>query len=145
LLRVVLNGLSVKDLTVVLAGIEVLVIVLGQGDLLLVVTQLQICDIVFGLNRSIVGTTFLLFLFTLLALLLQLLGRLLWLAGKVTGADLAAQDAGLCPIALCNAECNLLQNELGLFAACHGTEGLDLQLAQNVGGGVDVSLALLDV
>jgi hypothetical protein len=74
LLGVVLDGFGVEDLTVVLAGIEVLIIVLGQGDLLLVVTQLQVCDIVFGLNGGIIGTTLLLFLFTLFLLLLQLLG-----------------------------------------------------------------------
>ena len=113
--------------------------------MLLVVTQLQICYIVFGLDGGIIGTTLLLFLFTLLALLLQLLRRLLWLARKVASADLAAQDAGLCPVTLCDAECNLFQNKFGLLAACHGTKSLDLQLAQNVGGGIDVSLALLDV
>jgi hypothetical protein len=74
LLGVVLDGLGIKNLTVVLAGIKVLVVMLGQGDLLLVVAQLQVCDIVFGLNGGIVRTTLLLLLFTLLLLLLQLLG-----------------------------------------------------------------------
>ena len=74
MLRVVLDGLGIENLTVVLASIEVLVIVLGQGDLLLVVTQLQVCNVVFGLDRGIIRTTLLLLLFTLLLFLLQLLG-----------------------------------------------------------------------
>lgn len=74
MLGVVLNGFGIEDLTVVLACIEVFVVVLGQGDLLLVVTQLQVCNIVFGLDGGIVGTTLLLLLFTFLLLLLQLLG-----------------------------------------------------------------------
>lgn len=74
MLRVILNGFGIQNLTVVFAGIEILVIVLGQSDLLLVVTQLQVGDIVFGLDGGIVGTTFLLLLFALLSLLLQLLG-----------------------------------------------------------------------
>lgn len=145
MLRVVLHGLGVEHLSVVLAGVEILVVVLGEGDLQLVVAQLEIRHVVGGrLGRLILGA--LLFpLFVLLALLLQLLVRLLGLSCNVSGADLSAEDASLRPVAVVNAELHLLEDELGLLASGHGSECLDLQLAQDVGGALGVALALLDV
>ncbi len=46
LLGVFLSGLRIQDLPVVLADVEVLVIVLGEDDLLFVVLELQVGDIV---------------------------------------------------------------------------------------------------
>jgi hypothetical protein len=39
----------------------------------------------------------------------------------------------------------LLKDELGLLSPGHGAEGLDLELAEDVGRRVDVALLLLDV
>ena len=126
-----------------LAGLEVLVLVLGQRDLLLVVGQLQVRRVVLlDLGHLLAALPLLL---AGLGLLLQLLGRLLGFPRQVAGADLAAQDGGLGPVAVCHAQVDLGEDELGLFAARHAAKRLDLQLAQNVGGGIDVSLALLDV
>jgi len=57
----------------VLADIKILVIVLSQSDLLLVVSKLQVRHIVLWLNGRIVDTPSLLFLFSLLLVLFQLL------------------------------------------------------------------------
>jgi hypothetical protein len=145
LLGVLFDRLCVQHLSVVLADLEVLVVVLRQRNLLLVVPQLEVCDIILGLNRRVVCAAGLLLLFALLLILLQLLGRLLRPALEVACANLPAQDAGLCPIALLYAQRNLLQDELGLLSSGHGAECLHLKLAQDVCGRVDVALFLLDV
>jgi hypothetical protein len=145
LLGVLLDGFCVQHLSVVLAGLEVLVVVLRQKDLLLVVPQLQICDIILGLDRRVVCAASLLLLLTLLLVLRQLLGGLLRPALEVFLANLPAQDARLCPLALLYAKCYLLEDEFGLLSSGHGAERLYLELAEDVCGGVDVALLLLDV
>ena len=143
LLRVLLHSLRVQHLPVVLAYVQVLGLVLGQDDLLLVVPQLEVCDVVLlDLGHVFAAGPLLL---PLLQLLLELLGRLLGLAREVLGADLAAQDAGLGPVAHLDAQRHLGEDELDLLATLHGAERLDLQLAQHVGGGLEVALLLLDV
>ena len=53
---VLFNGLGVQDLSIVLAHIQVLVVVLREGDLLLVVCQLQVRRIVLLLRRDFLPT-----------------------------------------------------------------------------------------
>jgi hypothetical protein len=86
-----------------LAHVQILGVVLGQLDLLPVVAQLEVCDIVLLLGL-------LLGLALLLALLLFLFELLCCLGfpGQVPRADLAGEDAGLCPIANLDAEGHLL-------------------------------------
>lgn len=116
---------------------------LGQQDLLLVVPQLEVGDVVLlDLGHVLAARALLL---ALLELLVQLLGRLLGPPRQVLCADLAAEDAGLVPVGALDAQGNLGEDELGLFAAVHGPKRLDLQLAQDVGGGAQVALLLLDV
>ena len=145
LLRVVLNRLGIKDFTVMLAHFQVLVVVVGQNDLLLEIAQLQVRDVVINLHGSLIGTTGLLPLLGRLLELLNLFGTLLRLAGKVALVDLAAEDRGLRPVAALYAESHLLQNELRLFSPGHGPKRLHLQLAKNVGGGIQIALGFLDV
>jgi hypothetical protein len=145
LVGVFLDGLRVQDLSVVLADIQVLVVVLRQRDLLLVEPELQVRHVVLRLDGRVVGTAVLLLLLALLLVLLELLGRLLRPPRKVACADLPAEDAGLCPVSLLYAQRNLLQDELGLFSPGHGTERLDLELAEDVRRRIDVALLLLDV
>jgi len=76
------NRLRVQHLPVMLAGFQILVIVLGESNLLFIVTELEIRDVVFGLLGRIVRSSVLLPLFLLLALLLQLLWRLLGFRAK---------------------------------------------------------------
>lgn len=73
---VFLYCLCVQNLSVVLAHIQVLVVVLGEEDLLLVVSQLQVGGIVHLLLGHFFSSLHL--LFTSLLLLLQLLRGLLW-------------------------------------------------------------------
>ena len=73
LIWVGLDGFGVEDLAVVLADVEVFVFVFGEGDLLLVVTEFEVGDIVWFLYRWFVRRSVLLFLFSLLLLLFQLL------------------------------------------------------------------------
>lgn len=116
---------------------------LGQQDLLLVVPQLEVGDVVLlDLGHVLAARALLL---ALLELLVQLLGRLLGPPRQVLCADLAAEDAGLVPVGALDAQGDLGEDELGLFAAVHGPKRLDLQLAQDVGGGAQVALLLLDV
>ena len=126
-----------------LAGLEVLVLVLGQRDLLLVVGQLQVGSVVLlDLGHLLAALPLLL---ASLGLLLQLLGRLLGFPRQVAGADLAAQNGGLCPVVVLDAESHLCEDELGLLPSLHGAKRLDLQLAQNFHGRLLVALLLLDV
>lgn len=62
-----LNSLRVQDLSVMLACVQILVIMLRQGDLLLIVSQLQIGNIILDRLRNILSLCSL--LFTLLLLL----------------------------------------------------------------------------
>jgi hypothetical protein len=124
----------------VLADIEVLVIVVGQSDLLVIVTQLKIGHIVIHLHRSLIRPTGLLSLLRLLLELLNLFGTLLWFPGKVPLVNLADEDRGLCPVSTLNTQPNLLQDEFGLFPSGHRSKCLHLQLAQNVGRGIEVAL-----
>ena len=114
---------------------------LGQLDLLPVVAQLQVCGVVLLLGLLVD----LALLLALLLLLVELLWCLFGFPGEVAGADLAAEDAGLCPVAVLDAELDLGEDELGLLAAVHGPEGLDLELAEGLGGALEVALLLLDV
>ena len=143
LLGILLDRLGIQHLSVVLAHVEVLGIVLGQDDLLLVVAQLEVRHVVLLLLGHLL-TAGLLFI-ALFLLLLQLLGRLLGPPRQVPRADLAAQDAGLRPVAALDAQRHLGQDELGLLAPVHRAKRLDLQLAQDVSGRLEVALLLLDV
>lgn len=145
LLGVLLHSLCIQHLSVVLANLEVLVVVLRQRNLLLVVPQLEICDIILRLDGRIICAASLLLLLTLLLVLLQLFRGLLRPALEVARAHLPAENAGLCPFALLYAKRNLLQDELGLLSSGHGAECLHLKLAKNVCSRVDVALLLLDV
>jgi len=140
---VFLDRLRVQDLPVVLAHVQVLVLVLGQDDLLLVVAQLQVRHVVLLDLGDLLAPVQL--LLPLLGLLVQLLGRLGGPPRQVLGADLPAQDARLRPVAALDAQRHLGQDELGLLPPLHGPERLDLQLAQDVGRRLEVALLLLDV
>ena len=107
-----------------LANIEVLVIVLGQDDLLLVVLEFQVGDIIFLLIWYLLASCLL--LLPLFSLLLELLFSLLGLAREIPRADLSAQDTGLGPIASLDAETDLCQDKLDLFPPLHGAERLNL-------------------
>ena len=107
-----------------LAHIKVLVIVLGQDDLLLVVLELQVGNIVLLLIRDLLASCLL--LLPLFSLLLELLFRLLGLAREIPRADLSAENTGLGPIANLDTETDLCQDELDLFPPLHGAERLNL-------------------
>ena len=141
LLWVFFDGLRVQYLSVVLAHVEVLGVMLGQLDLLPVVAQLQVCGVVLGLGLLLD----LALLLPLLLLLFELLWCRLGFPGQVPGADLAAEDAGLCPVAVLDAELHLGEDELGLLTAVHRPERLDLEFAEGFGGALEVALLLLDV
>lgn len=94
------DGLRVEDLSVVLADVEVFVVVFREGNLLFVVAQLEVRDVVFFLDRGIVGAALLFLLFPFFVLLFDFLGCLFWFPRKLPCTDLSAEDAGLCPIAL---------------------------------------------
>ena len=141
--RILLDRLCIQNLSVVLANIKVLVLMLGKDDLLLVVSQLQVGCVIWLLLGHLLAAGLL--LLTFLLLLLELLGRLLRLSGEVSCADLAAQDAGLSPIFALNAESDLSEDELGLFSSVHRPKGLNLELAKDLGGGLEIALLLLDV
>jgi len=49
------------------------------------------------------------------------------------------------PVSALNAQCNLGEDEFRLLSSVHGTKGLDLQLAENLCGSLEVTLLLLDV
>ena len=142
---VVFDGGGVEDLAVVFAGVEVVVIVLGEGDLLFVVAEFEVGDVVGFFEGRVVGCAVFLFVFPLFLVGFDLLRRLSGFAGEVACADFAAQDAGLCPVALFNAEGDLLKDEFGLFAPFHGAKGFDLKFAEDVGGGVEVALGFFHV
>ena len=141
--RVFLNSLGVKNLAVVLANLEVLVVMLSEHDLLLIVSQLQVCCVILLLLRYFFTSSLL--LFALLLLLLELLRSLLRLAGQVSRADLTSKNTSLCPVSALNAERYLCEDEFRLFSAVHGTKGLDLQLAKNFGSSLQIALLFLDV
>lgn len=138
LLRVLLHRLRVQHLPVVLADVEVLVVVLGQHDLLGVVAELEVRNVVLRLDHLSA-------LLLVLPLLLQLLRRLLGLAREVLCADLARQDAGLGPVVVLDTQRHLRQDELYFFPPRHGPERFHLQLAQDLRRRLDVALCPLDV
>ena len=126
-----------------LANIKILIVVLSEDNLLFVVLELEVRHVVlFDVGHLLTPR---LLLLAVLVLLLKLLGRLLGLAGQVAGADLAAEDAGLRPVVVLDAEPNLGQDEFDLFAALHRAKRLDLQLTQDVGRRLEVALRLFDV
>ena len=145
LLWVVLDSLGVQDFSVVLAHIEVFVVMVGQGNLLVVVTQLEIGHIVIHLHRSLIRATGLLPLLGLLLELLDLLGALLRLAVEIPLVDFADEDGSLCPVATLNTQTDLFQDELGLFSSGHGPKCLHLQFAKDVRRGIEVALGFLDI
>ena len=100
---------------------------LGQNNLLYVVSQLEVGDIILLLLRNLL-TPGLLGLPVLL-FLVELLLRLLGPARKVLGADLSAENARLCPVLALYAKRHLSQNEFRLFPPVHGAKRLDLKLA----------------
>jgi hypothetical protein len=116
---VLLNSFCVQNLPVILANLEVFAVMVCQDDLLLKVTELEICDIVIHLHRRLIGRTSLLPLFGLLFELLNLLGGLLWLAVEVPLVDLTAENLGLGPVSALDAQRDLLQDEFCLFASRH--------------------------
>ena len=121
-------------------------IMIGKNDLLLVVPQFEIRHvIILNFGGCLVGLTCLFLLLGLLSLLLQFLGCLLWLARKVPLVDLPTQDGGLGPVTSLYAESSLFQNKLGFFPSAHGPKGLDLQFTEDVGSGIQIALAFLDV
>jgi hypothetical protein len=65
---ILLHSLSIQNLSVMLASIKVFIVVSGKSNLLLVISKLQICDIVLHWLRNILSL-----LPLLLALLLLLL------------------------------------------------------------------------
>ena len=89
LLRILFHRLSVQNLAVVFACIKIFIFVLGKGDLLFVVSELEICDIVRLLQRRIVHASVFLLVFTLLFICFYLLGSLLWLPCEIPGAYLS--------------------------------------------------------
>jgi len=67
--RILLNSFSVQNLSVMLACIQILVVMLRQGDLLLVISELQIRNIILDRLQNILSfcsllLTLLLLLFT---------------------------------------------------------------------------------
>ena len=129
LFRILLHRFGVQNLAVVLARLEILVVVLSKGDLLLVISQLEIRDVVFLLFRRIIHTARLLSFCSILLLLLQLLCCLFRLAREIFGGDLPAKNSSLRPVTLLNAKRHLLQDEFRLLPSLHGSESLDLKLA----------------
>ena len=99
---------------------------LGQRNLLLIVSQLEICNIIILLNGWIIDAPILLLLFPLLLVLFNLFWRLLWFPGEELCADLPTQDTCLGPVPFLYAQCDLLENELCLLSSFHRPEGLDL-------------------
>lgn len=62
---------------------------------------------------------------------------------QVLGADLPGENAGLCPVLGLDAEAHLVQDKFCLLFAIHGTKSLDLQLAQDLTGRLDVAIMVL--
>jgi len=126
-----------------LACIQILVIVLRQGDLLLIVLQLEIRNIILDRLWNIFSLCPL--LLTLFLLLLQLFLGLFGLSRQIFRADLPAEDASLRPVIFLYAKRNLCQDEFGLLSPLHRPESLNLQLAQNFFCRLQIALLLLDV
>jgi len=145
MLGVVCDRLRIQDFSVVFADIEVLVVVVGEGDLLIVVTELEVGHIVLHLHRGLIRSTGLLALLRLLLELLDLFRALLWLAVEIPLVDLADEDRSLCPVPTLDTQSNLLQDELRLFPPCHRSKGLHLQLAQDISRRIKITLRLFDV
>ena len=145
LLRVVFHGLRVQDLAVVFAGVEILVVVFSELDLLLVVGEFEVCDVVWFFQGRVIRAAVLFLFFPLLLFLLELFGGFGGFSGKVFGADLAAEDTCLCPVAAFDAKGYLGEDEFCLLAAFHRAKGFDLELAEDVGGGGEVALVLFHV
>lgn len=129
---VLLHGRRVQDLSVVLACLKVLVIVLGQGNLLLIEAQLEVCDIVVALvgrsindgrsvlaSRSEICDALLLCLFRLFCLFLKLLLCLGFFPAKVSCADLATENLCLYPVVVLYAKCHLFEDKLSLLSTRH--------------------------
>lgn len=91
----------------------------GQENLLLEVSKLEICDVVIHLHGCLVGRPGLLPFLCLLLELLDLLGGLLGFAVEVSLVDLAAENLSLSPIFALNTQSNLLQDEFCLLASRH--------------------------
>jgi hypothetical protein len=139
-LGVVLNCLGVQDFSVVLANIEILVVVIGEGDLLVVEAKLEVGHIVIHLHWGLIRSSSLLSLLRLLLEFLDLLGGLLRFAVEIALVDLADEDRSLGPVCTLDAQRDLLQDELGLLTSGHRPEGLHLQLAQSVRSGFEIAL-----
>jgi hypothetical protein len=79
----------------VFANIQILVVMVCKNDLLLVITELQVCHVFVDFHRRFIGSAC---LFSLLSRLLELfdfLRGLLWLASEVSLVDLATEDRSL--------------------------------------------------
>ncbi len=126
-----------------LAHIEIFIVMFGQHDLLLVIPQLQIRDIIFFHFFDLLALFHL--LFALLLFFLDLLGGFLRFARKVLGADLAAENRGLRPVVVLDAELDLIEDEFCFLASLHRSKRLDLQLAQHICGTFNIALLELDV
>jgi hypothetical protein len=116
---VLLNRFRVQNLPVVFANFEVFVVVVRQNDLLLKVTELEVCDIVINLHGCLIGRTGLLPLLCLLLELLDLLCGLLGLAVEVSLVDLAAKNLSLGPVSALDAQRDLLQDKFCLLTSGH--------------------------
>jgi hypothetical protein len=57
---------------------------------------------------------------------------------------LSPKDGRLCEISTFDTKLDLFEDKLGLFPPIHGSEGLNLELAQNIGGASKVASFLPD-
>lgn len=115
----IFDGLRVEDLAVVFADVEVFIVVFGEGDLLFVVAELEVRDVVCFLYGRVVCASLLFGFFPLLIFLFEFFGCLFWLSRELLGADLSAEDAGLCPVALFYTQRHLLKDEFRLLPSRH--------------------------
>jgi len=145
MLGVVLNSLSIQNFSVVLANIQILVVVVGKSDLLVVVAELKVGHIIIDFHGGFVRSSSLLSLLRLLLQLLDLLGGLLRFAVEIALVDLADENRGLSPVSALDAQRDLLQDEFSLLTSGHRSERLHLQLTKNVCGCGEITLRLLDM
>lgn len=118
---------------------------IGKGNLLFVVPQLQIGYVIIDFKGCFIGFSGLLSLLSCLSPFLDLFRCLLRFAGEVSLVDLAAQDSSLRPVTSLNAKSYLFQNEFRLLPSGHRTKRLHLQFAENVGRGIEITLILLNI
>lgn len=79
----------------------------------------------------------------LLLIVPEFQGRCVGGALQILCADLPAEDASLTPILCLDTEGDLIKDELCLFLPVHGAESLNLQLAENITGRLDIAIVVL--